>query len=450
MIKKYLIGFLSLILILQASALFAEVKIKEFNTKKNIHVIFVEDNASDLTTIQFAFKNAGSAYDPKGKEGLTNLMAQLLLERDKNTNENHYNLDKHLKNLGILSDIQYNVKSDNIVYSLKVPAEKLKESFAILKTVFSEPVFDGIELDNLKNFDPPEARLASAQERSFATKILIQKLFQGHPYGTPNYGTLDGRQSVTLKDVEECAKQTFVRSNLVFSVIGPSAQTKKDKLASYIDDAFGRLPEKGIHTKVPPATIHTDGKLHVIPKNSPQSGVVFGQPAISIKDPDYFSMLILNEILGGKAFTSRLWLEIREERGLVYDIRTHFSEWEFASLWLGSFESENSKVNQVIQLIRQEWQKLQAQGITEDEFKSTKTGLLGSFALKFTTPDGIAGYLLGCHLMGIPTNYINERNNLLEKVTLDDVNRAAKKYLNSEALTFVVVGDPSKKADDPA
>lgn len=444
MIKKTIFSLLTIFIFLQTGLACAEVNVNEFKTKKNIHVIFVNDNSSDLTTIQFAFKNAGSAFDPKGKEGLTALMTQLLLEGDKQNNDK-MNLNKNLKNLGALSGLQFGVTADHIVYTIKVPTEKLKETFVLLKPIFTNKSFDQSELDNLKNFDPPDARLASANEKSFANKILIQTLFQGHPYSVPNYGTLDGRQSITLSDVIDCANQRFSRQNLVFSIIGNIPKNKISDLSSYIDSAFGSLPEKNTSNSLNKPNINTNGQLALIPKSTPQSGVVFGQQAISVKDDDYFPMLIVNEIIGGKPFTSRLWTEAREERGLVYDIQTHFTDWEHASLWLGSFESDNAKVNEVIHLIRNQWQKIKTEGITEDEFKTTKTGLMGSFVLKFTTPDGIASYLLGCYLKNLPMDYMKNRNAMLEKVTLEDVNRVAKQYLKPEELTFVIVGDPENK-----
>lgn len=432
------------IIVLSACLLFfslsasATVKIQEFNTKKNIHVILVEDSSTDLTTLSFAFKEAGSALDPKGKEGLTSMMAQLLLERSKEGLDKRA-LSEKLRNLGVLTGIAHSVTPDNILYSLKAPTEKLKETFDILKIVFTEKVFDAKELDKMQNYDPPEARLATSSERGFASKMLIQNLFQGHPYAIPSYGTLDGRQSVTLTDITTAANQKFTRKNLVFAVVG---NISAKNLGSLIDQTFGSLLEKGQSQEMSTPEVLTTGDVKIIPKKSPQSGVMFGQLGIEPKDPDYFPMMILNDILGGKPFTSRLWNEIRENRGLVYGIETEPVRWDKANLLLGGFESDNAKVTEVIQLIRKEWQNVQSTGITIDEFKASKTGLLGSFALNFTHPEGIANYLLMSYLSGLPTDHINKRNQALEKVTLEDVNRVAKSRLEVKKLTFVVVGEP--------
>lgn len=420
---------------------YADLKIQEFDTKKKIHVIYVNDPSTDLTTVTFAFKGAGAATDPQGKEGLTTLMAHLLMERSKEDGGlDKRALDKQLKSLGVLSGISYSVGADNIAYSFKAPTEKLKDTFDVVKIIFDDQRFDAKELNKMQSFDPPEARLATASERGFASKILINNLFQGHSYANPAYGTLDGRQSITLNDVDAAAKQKFTRKNLVFAVIG---NLPVKTLSSMIDNAFGNLPETSDLPKISEPTLQASGQTIVIPKSSAQSGVMFGQAGIAPNNPDYLPFLVLNDIIGGKPFTSRLWQEIRENRGLVYDVQTDLVPWDHAALLMGGFESENSKVTEVIDYIRKEWKAVQTSGVTIDEFKSSRTGLLGGFVLNFTTPDGIASYLLTSYLNGLPVDYINKRNALLEQVTIEDVNRVAKKYLNSETLTFVVVGEPS-------
>jgi zinc protease len=439
-LKSLTVYILTTIVCLATFSILADVQIKDFKTKKNIQVILVEDRSSDVVSVHFSLKGTGTRVDPVGKEGLANLLTQLLMERTKEGSD-RFILDKKLKSLGVLQGIHHVVDSDNIHFSFKAPREKLKEVFAILKIFVSDPNFDPKELDKMKNFDPSGSRLATANEGEFAVKILLNKLLSGHPYANPASGTLDGRQSVTVDDIKEAFQHRFARDVLVFSVVG---DIKPDTLSSYIDSTFGGLSEKATLPQIPGANINADGKLSVIPKNSPQSGVVFGHAGVTVSDPDYLPLQILNDTLGGKPFTSRLWANAREARGLVYGINTQIVRWDKASLLTGGFETENSKVKEVIELVRQEWQKIHEKGITEEEFKASKTGLLGNFALNFTNSDGIASYLLTCHLSGLPLDYINKRNRLLTAITLEDVNRVAKTRLDPKKLTFVVVGQPSQ------
>ena len=129
-------------------------------------------------------------------------------------------------------------------------------------------------------------------------------MFNGQSYSNPYFGTLDGRQSITVKDLGQAFKAHFAREPLVFSVVG---NVKAKQLSSYIDNTFGHLPLKTELPKIAAQKIQADGDITVVPKDAAQSGVVFGQPGLSRHDPNNLAMVVLNDILGGKPFTSRLW-----------------------------------------------------------------------------------------------------------------------------------------------
>jgi len=423
--------------------LFADVSFQEWTTPKKIRVIFVPDNSTELVSVHFAFKGAGSRSDPKGKEGLAALMTQLLLERTTEGSD-RYTLQKKLKSLGVIHGLQYSVDADNIHFWFKCPKEKVKPVFEIIKTIITSPVFDEKELAKLKNFDPAASRLATSSEQEFAGKTLTQKLLSPHPYAIPSAGTSEGRQIITLADLLTAVRNRFARNVLVFSVVG---DLSTQALTQYVDSTFEKLPETANFPTIAKADIKATGEMVFIPKDAPQSGVVFGQAGIPVQSKDYLALLIINDVLGGKPFTSRLWLEAREKQGLVYSISTDILNWEFASLLIGGFECDNKSVGKIINIVRQEWKNIRENGISEAEFKASKTGLLGSFVLTFSTPDGIAQYLLGSYLNDLPVNYINQRNKLLNQVTLEEVNQVAKTLLEPEKLTFVIVGKAEANAN---
>lgn len=416
----------------------ASVPVQEYKTSKHqIPILFVEDKTTQLTTVLFTFKDTGSAYDPTGKEGLASMMTDLLSEQTKPGLDRN-SLNKRLKDIGVLGGIHSAVDADNIIFSFKAPTSKLKEVFAILKEIIHEPAFSGEELDKKKNYDPSGARLATSSEQEFASKVLMQKIFNGQFYSKPSYGTLDGRQSLTLNDIKTAFQERFVQSRLVFSVIG---NVSPKTLMQYVDDTFEHCPKKTPLEPIKQVAIHSTGDITLIPKNTPQSGVVFGQPTVSRQDKDYLPMVIVNDILGGRP-NSRLWIEARDKRGLVYHIDTSFNHWTKSSLLAGQFEAENQKTPEMINLIRNTWIQLKEKGITEEEFAASKKGLMGEYALMFATPEGIAQFLLNSHLAGLPKEYINENKKLFEAVTIDQVNQAVKVHLKPEELTFVVVGQP--------
>jgi len=151
---------------------------------------------------------------------------------------------------------------------------------------------------------------------------------------------------------------------------------------------------------------------------------------------------VLNHILGGSGFAARLMDEVREKRGLTYGISTWLAPMDLAETWQGSFASANEKVAEAIEVVRAEWTKAAAKGVSEAELAAAKTYLTGSYPMRFDGNGPIANILVGMQSERLPIAYVNERNAYIEAVTLDDIRRVAKRLMSPDALRFVVVGKP--------
>jgi zinc protease len=185
------------------------------------------------------------------------------------------------------------------------------------------------------------------------------------------------------------------------------------------------------------------GKLDIVDYDTPQSVVVFGAPGLPLTDPDYRPAQIMNYVLGGGGFMSRLMSEVREKRGLTYGISTGLSGARYTDTLFGSVASDNAKVKEAIEITKAEIQKLRDGGITEQEMSDAKAFLTGSYPLRFDSNSKIASGLLGLYLEGFDRDYINRRNAEIEAVKLEDVNRVAKELLDPNAFYWVVVGKPA-------
>jgi zinc protease len=170
---------------------------------------------------------------------------------------------------------------------------------------------------------------------------------------------------------------------------------------------------------------------------------MFGQAGIERDDPDFFAAYVLNHILGGSGFAARLMDEVREKRGLTYGISTWLAPMDLAETWQGSFASANEKVAEAIAVVRAEWSKVAAEGVSAAELEAAKTYLTGSYPLRFDGNGPIANILVGMQSERLPIAYVNERNAYIEAVTLDDIKRVARRLMAPEALRFVVVGNPA-------
>jgi len=170
--------------------------------------------------------------------------------------------------------------------------------------------------------------------------------------------------------------------------------------------------------------------------------VLFGHAGITRDDPDFFAAFILNRILGGGGFESRLMTEVREKRGLTYGVYSYLVPRDHAALYLGSVASSNDRVAEAIEVIRDEWAKMAAEGVTEAELEAAKTYLTGAYPLRFDGNGPIASIMVGMQMEDLPIDYIATRNDNINAVTLEDIKRVAARILDADALHFVVVGQP--------
>ncbi|HEX6971288.1 MAG TPA: insulinase family protein, partial [Limnochordia bacterium] len=180
----------------------------------------------------------------------------------------------------------------------------------------------------------------------------------------------------------------------------------------------------------------------VVKREMPQSIVVFGEEGVKRHDPDFYAAYVMNYILGGGSFSSRLMTEVREKRGLAYSIGTDLLALDHAGLLQGQVGTQNARAAETLELIREEWRRLREEGPTEQELEDAKTYLIGSYPLRMTSTRSLASMLTAIQLDGLPIDYMAKRNDYIEAVTLEDVRRVAKRLLDPARLIVVVVGEP--------
>ena len=151
----------------------------------------------------------------------------------------------------------------------------------------------------------------------------------------------------------------------------------------------------------------------------------------------------MNYILGGGGFASRLTEEVREKRGLAYGVSTYFNPYEFGGIFVGTVATDNDRIAESLGIIKSEVARLRDEGVTEEELVNAKTYLTGSFPLHFDSNSKIANQLVGYQLIGRGIDYINTRNSKIEAVISEDIARVAKRLLDPDALTVVIVGKPN-------
>jgi zinc protease len=398
-----------------------------------IEAWLVREPAVPLIAIDFAF-TGGAAQDPSGKGGTADLVASLLDEGAGEFDSKAFH--NRLERKAI--ELSFQAERDTLRGSLRTLSENRDEAFEDLRLSLNAPRFDAADVEIIRGQVVSLLRRAATSPNEIATQRWWQTAFPGHPYGRPVMGTLDSVPAVTADEIRGYTHRVLARANLKVAVVGDiDAETVKTAL----DRIFGALPAQPELKAVVTAAPQGLGKRIVVKLDVPQAVVTFGGPGIARKDPDFMAAYIVNHILGGGSFSSRLYQEVREKRGLAYSVYDSLVWLNHTALFLGGTATRADHAGETLDVIQKEIQRLANDGPTAQELTDAKAHLNGSFALNLDTSSKIAALLVQLQLDGLDIDYFSRRTEMINAVTLDDARRVAKRLLDS-GLLVTVVGQP--------
>ena len=312
-------------------------------------------------------------------------------------------------------------------------------AFDLLGLALTQPRFDAEPVARIRDQVLNGIRSRSEDPNTIVGNTFFRLAFPGHPYGRPTNGTMESVAAVTTDDLKRFIATRFGRDNLVIGVVG---DVTPEELGKLLDRAFAKLPEKAQIAQVAEVVPQAAGRLELVRKDIPQSVVMWGLPGIKRDDPDYFAAVLMNFVLGGSTFNSRLYSEIREKRGLAYSVYSSVVPFERSSLLMGGVGTANERVKESLDLMRAEIRNIADKGITDEELALAKTYTIGAFALSLDSNARIAQTLLSLQIYNLGLDYLDKRAGIINAITKADVQRIAQKLLRADAMTVVVVGDP--------
>jgi zinc protease len=411
----------------------AEIDITPVTSPGGITAWLYEEHSIPILTIEASFRG-GAALDPAGKEGVASLMAALLEEGAGELDATAFAEARE----ALAARLSFEAYRDGVGVSAEMLTENRDATLELLRAALEAPRFDPDAVERVRGQLLSLLRSEETDPDRIAARAFYAEAFAGHPYASPVNGTALSVAGLDAADIAAAHRANLVRDRLMIAVVG---DITPDELAPLLDEVFGGLPESG--PPLPPvAEASAQGTVSIIDLDIPQSVVVFGHGGFARDDPDFIPAFVLDHIIGGGGFGSRLMSEVREKRGLTYGIYTYLAPDDFGWLYLGRFSSANARVGEAIGLVRAEWARAAADGVTEAELEDAKRFLTGAYPLRFDGNARIASQLLGLQTAGLGIDYVNERNDLVEAVTLDDIRRVAARLLHPDRLTFVVVGRP--------
>lgn len=422
------------VIVLLACAPARAVEVERVVSAGGIEAWLIRDPSNPITTLKLSFRG-GTALDPDGKGGLANFVASTLDEGAGGMDSAAF--QKALDERSI--SLRFSAGRDTFQGSLKTLNKYRDDAFEYLRLALNEPRFDAEPLARIRAQILSGIKQQNEDPGNLASRAIFETAFKGHPYARDNDGTAESVNAITPDDMRGFVRQRLAKNNLLIGVVG---DIDAETLKGYLDHTFGSLPEKAAPWKIEKIAPKLNGGVKVIDVDVPQSSVQFAQPGILRNDPDFYTAYVLNYVIGGGGFVSRLYEEVREKRGLAYSVYTYLMPLDAAGAVMGGAGTANARVAETVATVRDVWKRFAAEGPTAEELKDAKTYLTGAFPMRFTSSSAIAGMLVGMQEDGLGIDYIDKRNGYIEAVTLADARRVAKRLYQPDKLTFAIAGKP--------
>ena len=396
-------------------------------------LLVCEERSLPFVTVQLLI-NSGAWKDPSGEEGLSYLTARgLLLGTSKRkVTAIHEALDFMGAGLSSSSGRDY------ATLSLKVLKKDLDKGWDLFMEVLTQPTFPEEEIQ--REVEKTLAAIQSAEDQpdEVAEKEFQKTLFLNSPYGHPVEGTKESLPRITREAIHRFYRSYYHPNNAILTIVGDiSADEVKTRLlpglAKWPVAEIPKIPFKTSFAKEP--------KTVKIDRGITQANIILGHAGVSRDNPDYYALVVMNYILGGGGFSSRLTEEIRNKRGLAYSVASFFDTGKYPGSFQIVLQTKNSSAREAIALSLQEVERIRKELISEKELDGAKKYLIGSFPMRLNTQGKLTGFLTQVEYFGLGLDYPEKYPSLIQSITREEVLRVAKKYLHPKNLILVVVAN---------
>jgi len=412
---------------------------KEFKTTlKNGITVFISAEPEGVPFVRMTVSFRGGSYlDPKGKEGLASLTGgQMRIGGTETTSADA--LDERLEFLA--ASIQSGLGQTSGSLSMSVLEKDLKEGLGLFMQVLTQPAFAQDRLEQMKRMIHQGLSARNDNVPEISNSQLGYLLNGEHHFSTADI-TAASLDSITREDLKAFHARLLHPGNMVVNISG---KFKRQAMLDLLNRTLGALkpgPAAKLSPKVPAPDFRRQPGIYVVDKDVPQSMVRFVLPGLRRTDSDWHAAMVMNQILGGSGFTSRMMKKIRSDEGLTYGIGTGFGEGAFwKGNWSCGFQTKNASVPYALRLAFAEINRIKAEPVGAEELNVIKDGIIQAFPGEWSNRLQLLGTLAAEHMIGWPEDWWVDYREKIQAVTAEDVQRVAKKYLDTTQLVILVVG----------
>jgi zinc protease len=407
-------------------------------------VLYTERANLPVVRIKLLVK-ASLLNEPPEKAGLANLTSDMLTAGTPSMTSRQ--IDEEIEFMGAALGV--GVDSDYTMVSLSVMKKDLDKAFKIFSDVVQNPAFPEDELKVKKELIKGSLKQDEESPSFLAQREFMKAVYGAHPYGRLNRGAPETIDAVTRDDLVAFHRALYVPGNAIMAVSG---DVSYDELTALLDRYFkgwkNNAPEAAAIRFTLPAAGFKDPahekKTVVIDRKTTQAGIVFGHTGVSRDNPDYYALTVMNYILGGGGFSSRLMKVVRDEMGLAYDVHSYFMAKKYGGVFELAVQTKNESAGTVASEILRQVKAMKSGYVSDDEINTARSYLTGSFPRRLDTMEKVAELLALSEFYGLGADFDKKYITAVNAVTKEDVKRAAEKYLDDEKFVFVVVGDSAK------
>jgi zinc protease len=439
MYKKILI----LVFVLTCGTAHAALKIQSWTLANGTRVLFVENHSIPILDVSVEF-DAGARRDPQGKEGtaeLTNAMLARGIREEKIPNTTQ--VEPAMTEAQIsdaLADTAAQqgggASNDRAGVSLRTLSSQKERSASLnlLARILAQPSFPPDILARDKARTIASIKESLTQPEPIASKAFWKALYGTHPYG--KVPTVESVTPITRDDLITFHHTYYVANRAVVAMIGDLTHSEAEAVAQ---ELTARLPQGSALPAIPEVELNKPSEIH-IPHPASQAHILIGMPALKRGDPDYFSLIVGNYVLGGGGFVSRLTNEVREKRGLAYSVYSYFNPMLDKGPFMIGLQTKKAQANDALSVVHETLSGFLTNGPTETELKAAKSNLIGGFPLRIDNNRKILDNIAVIGFYNLPLDYLDTWTSNVAKVSVRDIREAFARKIALDQMSTIVVG----------
>ena len=419
----------------QADAL----SIKKETMPNGLIVLYVERHELPIVMTTLLVKASQLDEEP-AKAGAANLTAKMLTEGTATRTSN--DISSSIEFIG--GSLQAATNTDYTGVSLSILKKDIDKGFDLFSDVVMHPSFPADELARKKELVKGSLKQKEEEPSFVAGREFIRDVFRSHPYGRLAEGSIGSIDGIERADIVRFHNEFYRPENSILAVVGDLSPDELKKLLDRYFSSWKSSGAKAPSVLLPAPPVQTQAVVDIIDRNVTQANINFGGIGIARDNHDYYAVSVMNYILGGGGFASRLMKVVRDEMGLTYSIGSFFAAGKYPGRFEIDVQTKNESAGRVIDEILRQIKIMKSEPISDAELRDAKDYLVGSFPRRLETSRKIADFIVATQYYNLGDDYIDRYRDYIENVTKDDVFRVAKKYLDDRNYILVIVGDKKK------